>query len=147
MTTGLDVFDTTLQETNLWLKDLMGCLGTDDRRQGYRALRAVLHAVRDRIGPENAVHLGAQLPMLVRGLYYEGWKMDPEPTRERHKEAFLQHVDAEARNSLGVDAEIAVHAVFEVLWNRIDPDEVDKVIHLFPVELREFWPRVARADD
>jgi len=147
MTTGLDVFDTTLQETNLWLKELMGCMGTDDRRLAYRALRAVVHALRDRIGPENAVHLGAQLPMLVRGLYYDGWKMDPEPTRERHKQAFLQHVEEKAGGALGVDAEIAVHAVFEVLWNRLDPDEVDKVIHLFPVELRGFWPKAAWSDD
>ncbi len=54
MTTGLDVFDTTVQETNLWLKDI----GTYDRHSAYSTLRAVLHAVRNRIGPENAAHLG-----------------------------------------------------------------------------------------
>jgi hypothetical protein len=65
MTTGLDVFDTTVQETNLWLKDVMERIGTYDRHSAYSTLRAVLHAVRDRIGPENAAHLGAQLPMLT----------------------------------------------------------------------------------
>jgi hypothetical protein len=29
------------------------------------------------------VHLGAQLPLLVRGIYYEGWHMAGKPTRER----------------------------------------------------------------
>ena len=67
-TTGLPVFDTTVQETNLWLKAIMEGLHTDDRHLAYVALRATLHALRDRIGPENAVHLAAQLPMLVRGL-------------------------------------------------------------------------------
>ncbi|MGC1347291.1 MAG: DUF2267 domain-containing protein, partial [Methyloceanibacter sp.] len=57
MTTGLDVFDTTVQETNLWLKDVMERIGTYDRHSAYSTLRAVLHAVRDRIGPENAAHL------------------------------------------------------------------------------------------
>ena len=75
-TTGLDVFDRTVQETNLWLKSLMEKLVTDDRHVAYFALRATMHALRDRIGPDNAVHLGAQLPMLIRGLYYEGWRME-----------------------------------------------------------------------
>lgn len=144
MTTGIDVFDTTLQETGLWLKDLMGCLGSDDKQQAYRVLRAVLHAVRDRIGPDNAVHLGAQLPMLLRGLYYDGWRMHTESSRERHRPDFLLHVDTEAKGALGVDAEIAVHAVFETMTNRLDPGEVAKVINMFPEELRGFWPRGAR---
>ena len=62
-TSGLDVFDTTIQETNHWLKIMMGELGSDSRRTAFNALRAALHALRDRIGLENAVHLGAQLPM------------------------------------------------------------------------------------
>lgn len=73
--TGLPAFDSTVQQSNLWLKDLMTRLGTEDREDAYHALRAVLHAVRDRIGPENVVHLGAQLPMLIRGVYYDGWHM------------------------------------------------------------------------
>jgi hypothetical protein len=84
MNTGVDVFDTTFQETNRWLKELMERLGTYDRHHAYSILRAVLHALRDRIGPANAVHLGAQLPMLIRGLYYEGWHMGT-PTKERHE--------------------------------------------------------------
>ncbi len=65
--TGFDTFDTTVQETNHWLKIMMSELGTDDRRAAFNALRAALHALRDRVGLENAVHLGAQLPMLRRG--------------------------------------------------------------------------------
>jgi uncharacterized protein (DUF2267 family) len=67
--TGLEVFDTTLQETNHWLKLMMGELGTDSRQAAFGALRGALHAVRDRIGVNNAVHLGAQMPMLfTRGV-------------------------------------------------------------------------------
>ena len=140
MTTGLDVFDTSLQETNHWLKDLMDYMCTDDRREAYRALRATLHTLRDRIGAENAVHLGAQLPILVRGLYYDGWKMAAEPTRERHKQAFLDHVQREARAALDTDTETAVRAVFKVLRDRLDPGETAKLVKLFPVEMRDLWP-------
>jgi uncharacterized protein (DUF2267 family) len=66
--TGLDVFDRTLQETNVGLKELMEDLHCDDRQKAYLALRAVLHALRDRLPVHEAVQLGAQLPLLVRGI-------------------------------------------------------------------------------
>ena len=55
-------------------------LGTGDRKLAYNVLKATLHALRDRIGPENAIHLGAQLPILVRGIYYDGWQFAQTPS-------------------------------------------------------------------
>jgi len=68
--TGLDIFDRTLQITNTWLDEIMEALGPD-RQVAWHTLGAVLRAVRDRVPPALAVHLGAQLPLLVRGLYYD----------------------------------------------------------------------------
>jgi len=144
VTTGLDVFDATVQETNLWLKELMERLETSDRRIAYRALRGTLHAVRDRIGPQNAVHLAAQLPMLIRGLYFEGWHFATTPTKERHKHAFLEHVNLEFRGGIGVDPERAARAVLDVMWRKLDPGETAKLIEMFPVELRDLWPTQVR---
>ena len=56
-----------------------------------------LHALRDRIGAESAVHLAAQLPMLLRGLYYEGWRMAASQTKERSRAEFFDHVRGRAR--------------------------------------------------
>jgi uncharacterized protein (DUF2267 family) len=142
--TRVDALDHSIQETNLWLKAIMRDLETDDRHLAYAALRAALHALRDRIGPENAVHLGAQLPMLIRGLYYEGWHMAGTPTKERHKHQFLEHVSRTLGPRSEVDPERAARAVFDVMWQKIDPGEVVKVINLLPEELRDLWPRVAR---
>jgi uncharacterized protein (DUF2267 family) len=144
MTTGLDVFDTTLQQTNLWLKELMERLGLD-RKHAYKVLSATLHAVRDRIGLDNAVHLGAQLPILVRGFYYEGWHPASTPTKVRHKQDFLDYVSGDVFRGLGIDPEKAVRAVFEVMANRLDPGEVEKLIKLFPDELRSLWPAARHA--
>ena len=58
--TGLKVFDKTLQETNHWLKITTGELGTDDRKMAFGTLRGALHAIRDRIGVDNAAHLGVR---------------------------------------------------------------------------------------
>lgn len=135
--TGLANFDSTLQESNLWLKGIGAQLHDHDRHIAYVALRATLHALRDRIGPENAVHLGAQLPMLLRGLYYEGWRMSAPATRERHKAAFLAHVAEELPEDL--DPERAARAVFFVMWQKIDSGEVAKLLRILPTELRDLW--------
>jgi uncharacterized protein (DUF2267 family) len=138
-TTGLPVFDTTVQETNLWLKAIMEGLHTDDRHLAYVALRATLHALRDRLGPENAVHLAAQLPMLVRGLYYEGWRLAASQTKERTQADFLDHVRRELPRGSGIDPNVAARAVFGVMWEKLDLGEVGKVIDLLPAELKELW--------
>jgi len=70
--TQVAALDHTIQETNTWLKKARGRDHLGDRPHAYNALRAVLHVLRDRLTPEQAVHLGAQLPTLVRGIYYEG---------------------------------------------------------------------------
>jgi uncharacterized protein (DUF2267 family) len=138
-TTGLEVFDTTLQETNHWLKLMMGELGTDSRRAAFGALRAALHAVRDRIGVDNAAHLGAQLPMLLRGAYYEGWHPAATPTRERHLGDFIDHVGAGMRDSQ-VNAGEAARACFAVMSRCLDTGEMMKLRGVLPHEALNLWP-------
>jgi uncharacterized protein (DUF2267 family) len=70
--TGLAQFDSTLQTTNTGLRELMERMGWQDRHRAYRALRIVLHALRDWLTVDEVVTLGDQLPMQVRGFYYEG---------------------------------------------------------------------------
>jgi uncharacterized protein (DUF2267 family) len=141
MTTGLDTFDKTVQESNLWLKDVMERLNTYDRHHAYSTLRAVLHALRDRIGPENAAHLGAQLPMLLRGLFYEGWDPTGKPTKERHESAFLAHIARELPRAAELgEVEKGACAVLDVLSKHIDRGAAIKLAGILPQDLRRFWP-------
>jgi len=141
MTTGLDTFDKTVQESNLWLKDVMERLNTYDRHHAYSTMRAVLHALRDRIGPENAAHLGAQLPMLLRGLFYEGWDPTGKPTKERHESAFLAHIARELPRAAGPgEIEQGALAVLDVLSKHIDRGAAVKLAAILPQDLRRFWP-------
>ncbi len=143
-TTGLSVFDTTLQETNVWLKALTAQPHTDDRHLAYLALKAVLHALRDRLGPENAVHLGAQLPLLLRGVYYDGWRMARTPTKDRHMAQFVEHVSHGLPPGSGIDPLFATRSVLDVLWEKLDPGEIAKVLRILPTELEDLWPQAAR---
>jgi len=138
--TGHPTFDKTVQESNLWLKELAAVLHSHDRELAYRVLRATLHSLRDRIGPENAVHLGAQLPMLLRGLYYEGFRLEQSTTAERHEQAFLDHVRAELPSGLVIALEDAVKGVFWVMADKIDRREVAKIAKILPAELRQLMP-------
>ena len=66
-------FNASLQKTYEWLQHVEDALSTDDRPTAYHALRAVLHALRDRLTPVEACELAAELPAMLRGIYFEGW--------------------------------------------------------------------------
>lgn len=135
-----ELFAHTLQTTHLWLKELAEELRCDDQHRAYLALKATLHALRDRLTVEEAVQLGAQLPLLIRGLYYEGWTPTGKPLKERHKREFLAHIEQAFRREEDVDAEQVARAVFRVLSRRITAGEIEDVKHILPPELRELWP-------
>jgi uncharacterized protein (DUF2267 family) len=143
--TGLAAFDTTLQKTNTWLQAITvelgpGELGPADRQRAYSALRATLHALRDRMPVTEAVELAAQLPMLVRGLFFVGWRPSATPSRERTKQAFLRHIAASLR-TVDLDfPEAAARAVFKVLAAKVTEGEIENVRHLLPSEIRALWP-------
>jgi uncharacterized protein (DUF2267 family) len=138
--TGLTAFDNTIHTTNAWLQDLMERLGWGDRHYAYIALRAVLHALRDRLSIEEAADLSAQLPMLVRGFYYEGWHPHGKPTKDRKKEDFLERVVSGFDKYPIDDPEEVVQAVFETLSTHITPGEVEDVKNALPADIRKLWP-------
>jgi uncharacterized protein (DUF2267 family) len=141
MTTAtITAFDRSIEKTNIWLSELLEDLGWESHEQAYHALRAVLHALRDRLPVNEAVHLAAQLPMLVRGFYYEDWKPAQVPVQERSKGEFLAHVAAAFRRDVRVDAEQVARAVFKVLAKHISAGEIDDVRANLPTGIRDLWP-------
>jgi uncharacterized protein (DUF2267 family) len=139
-TTGVETFNSTIQKTHIWLNDIMEELGWEDQHKAYMALRTTLQALRDRMTVEEAVQLGAQLPMLIRGFYYEGWDPTGKPIKQRHKEAFLAPIKDYFKTDPRVNAEQVARVVFRVLTKRITEGEIKDIKHLLPVELRELWP-------
>jgi uncharacterized protein (DUF2267 family) len=140
MATNNDPFETTLHKTNAWLADIQRRLAWNDRHRAWSALRAVLHVLRDRLPLEEAVALGAQLPLLVRGAYYEGWKPNGKPERIRRKEEFIERVRSELRGYDEEDFEEIVNVVFDVLAEHISPGEAEHLARLLPKHLAELWP-------
>ena len=145
---SVEAFDTTVQKTNEWLRDIGNQLGDDNRRHAYLALRGTLHAVRDFLPLEESAHLSAQLPMLVRGIYFEGWNPTNAPEKDRSRESFLGRTEHALERALWnedhqIDTEKAARAVLRVLSDRISAGEVEQVRHVLPEPVRELWPEPA----
>ena len=137
--TGLDVFDKTLQTTHIWLDELMEEIGPD-RQVAWHVLGAVLRAVRDRVPLELAVHLGAQLPILIRGTYYDQWSSPGAIDKSRTLEEFLARIGQGLASTRPVNVRNATRAVFGILSRHIDRGQVEKIIHSVPEEVRAIWP-------
>ena len=138
--TTITPIESTVHTTNAWLKELAEELGWEDRHRAYVALRTVLHALRDRLTVAEAADLGAQLPMLVRGLYYEGWNPSGKPVKERKREDFLAHIAASFRGQPEIVPEGIAWAVFKVLQRHVSAGEIQDVKSILPAEIRALWP-------
>lgn len=137
---AVDPFATTVQETGLWINEIGEKIGAGkDKDLAWALLGVTIHALRDRMQPGAAIHFGAQLPTLVRGLYYEHWSIDGSTTKERHKAAFLDHVRSMLPSAAQAEAEPILKAVFAIVRRRIDPGEIAKVARQMPKELRDLW--------
>ena len=134
--TGLEAFDRTVHRTNEWVHELMDELAWRDKHKAYVAMKATLHALRDRLTVDEAAKLAAQLPMLVRGFYYEGWDPSDKPLKQRHKREFLAQI---AREFAEYDSEALARAVFKVMLRHVSEGEIDEVKHAMPSELEELW--------
>lgn len=140
MTTGLAVFDRTLQETNEWLRMIEERLQPCDRQDAYVALRAVLHVLRDRLPDYAVTGLSSQMPMLIRGLFLEGWKTDVPPTNIRDPNDFADAVAKRFPPKFPREPQAVLKAVLDVLGSRITEGEARKVIGCLPESLRIYWP-------
>ena len=139
-TAKVSAFESTVQQTHQWLDEINEELGRGDRQQAYRILRAVLIALRDRLTVEEATDLGAQLPMLVRGFYYEQWNPAKSPTRERKLEEFLARVAENTQEAVDGNPEPLARAVFHVLSKHVTEGETSDVKSNLPEDIRSLWP-------
>jgi uncharacterized protein (DUF2267 family) len=110
-------------------------------RGAYQALRAVLHCLRDRLPVHEVAQLGDQLPILVRGIYYEAWHPAGKPEKIRSREEFLARIDGQLPKTKLIDPKNATRAVLQALENHVSGGEIRDVMQSLPEEIRALWPR------
>ena len=100
----------------------------------------MLHTVRDRLTVEEAAHLSAQLPLLIRGIYFEGWHPAGKPNKDRSIDEFLKHVRERLGGIEPINAESATRSVFKVLQQNVTESEVAHVKDMMGKALQPLWP-------
>jgi uncharacterized protein (DUF2267 family) len=136
---GLEVFDKTLQTTHIWLNEIGEVVGPEKQRE-YHALRAVLSALRDRLTIEEAFHLSSELPLLVRGIFWENYRPVHKPERYRSKEEFLEKVSSGLGQISPMNPEECTRAVFGVLERHVPEGQMADVKQMLPEDVRRIFP-------
>jgi uncharacterized protein (DUF2267 family) len=139
---GFESIDHTVQLTHRWINELDETLGWDNKPRAYRLLRTTLQALRDWLRVNEAADFGAQLPILLRGVYYEDWRPAAAPVKKRDKESFLARIDHAFMTDPMDDTSGAVSAVFSLLSRKITSGEIEDVRQALPGGLRALWPAV-----
>lgn len=134
------ILDSSIQKTHEWLNQVGDELGFDNEHAAYAALRATLHTIRDRLPVELVAHFGAELPLMVRGIYYDGWHPSAARLKESHSRPFCESMrhELQGHNELQHVEDVA-RSVLRVLDQRLDPGQIGKVVDAMPEEARRLW--------
>lgn len=137
--TGILSIDHSPQVVAEWLNMLQADLGWSDRDQTYLLLRHTLHAVRDFLTVDEAADLSAQLPLLIRGIYFDGWIPSKTPAHPRSVKDFLERVMGPFGDNRPAFPDVAVSAVFTLLHTKISAGEYNQVVRSMRKSLRDLW--------
>ena len=140
MTRMIHVFERTNHEAHEWVNDLAGRTGWTNEREVLRLLRTVLAKVRDHLPVNEMAQFSAQLPIILRGMFFEGWQPKMTPVQERHASAFVAAINDEVGEVLDYQGIMDIKATFSVINAHVSRGEVEDVRACLPQELRELWP-------
>jgi uncharacterized protein (DUF2267 family) len=137
--TAIRELDEAVHSAEEWIDDLMQRLGWRDPQKVYLAFVATMHALRDSLPAQEAAFLGDYLPVLLRGAYYEGWRL-PKYSSFRSQDVFLERIGEGMHRDPGVDAEEVAKTVLAQIAGRLPAAELEDVKAVTPKALRAFWP-------
>lgn len=138
-TTGLEVFDKTLHTTNLWLDEISAEIGPD-RQLAWHVLGAVLRSLRDEMQVEQSAHFAAQLPLIIRGAYFDQYRPALQPASVRSQDEFIARIQRDLDDARPVKAEHAIAAVMRTLSRHVTEGQIRKVRDALPKGVRAMWP-------
>lgn len=140
----IDAFESTLAASHDWVNDYGAKLGQNHPPLAFRCLRVAFHVLRDHLPVSEAAALAAQLPMLLRGAFYEGWRPAHKPARVHTVHELYEEVSRGLADGLAASPPDVMRAAFVLLDERITSGEIAKIRHILPQPFRELWASAAR---
>ena len=130
--------ENSLQKTNAWINEVAE-LADCDAHQAYHGLRATLHALRDALDIPQIADLASQLPLVIRGIYYENWRPNQSAAKPVSRADFIKQMYIAFENDFDIDPERMLRSVFAVIRRHITQGEVSDVLSRLPDDLKELW--------
>lgn len=128
-----------------WIEEVSVFMKAEENKHlAWNALRGVLHAIRDRLTPEEVFQLSAQLPMLIRGLYIEGYQISNKPEKY-HVDELENRIEKAFGPTQDVDVQQVFKAVLLVLHDHISEGELNDVYGNMPKDIRKLWDESLKA--
>ncbi|MFW5705182.1 MAG: DUF2267 domain-containing protein [Nanoarchaeota archaeon] len=137
--TTIKSLDKSMTKTLEWINDLSEDIGYTDKQHTYLVLKSVLHALRDRLTIEEATDLAAQLPLVIKGIYYDEYNPSKTPIKAKNEEEFYAMVDRGLKNNPEISSEQITPIVLGFLARRIGGDEIVHVISNLPPKIAALW--------
>jgi uncharacterized protein (DUF2267 family) len=137
---GLEVIDHTVQLTHEWINDLRERLNWASSRDTLRLLRTTLTQIRDHLGHNEVAQLSAQLPLLIRGMFFEGWQPARTPVHARSAEQFVAAIAAQVGDVLEWKGPQDIGVVLQMLGAKISAGEIADIRAGLPTGIRHLWP-------
>ena len=141
--TGVDSLDRSIERTNQWLGDVATNFDTEDRKLAYRVTRSWLHTLRDRLPVTVAAHLAAQLPELLRGVFYEGWNPSKVPAKYDRDE-YIARFAKNAQIHI-TEVQKVGHLVTSAMQKHLSDGVVSEAFGVLPADIRELIEPTAAA--
>lgn len=144
-TNGLEILDKSNQGVHIWLNDITDHIGPD-KHCAYRALHAVLHVIRDRLSVEQAVQLSSQLPLFIKGMYFDQWHPAGKPEKYRTADELCERISTEMKGARKVNPRLAAMAVMKAMSTHISRGEIEKIKGSMPGHIRALWDEAEKME-
>lgn len=139
-TQGLEVIDHSVHTTHEWINELASRLDWSSKRCALRLLRSTLQHVRDHLLVDEMAQFSAQLPLLIRGFFFEGWVPKRTPVHERSAADFTDAIEKQLGPTQEYRGPEDIRYVFELLNARMSAGEIEDVRASLPEAIRALWP-------
>ncbi len=138
---SISILEKNIQHTMTWVYAIEEECNweEDNKKEAFTALRVVLRELRDLLPLETAIHLSAQLPLLIRGLFFENWSTQVNQPKIRKKEDFLASIADGLFSYPDADPEIITRSVLKVLSDKISAGELEKIIAVLPTDIKDLF--------